>query len=165
MSNLVTLGQIRWDQQLQFFSKISILDFYSNIFPSLGSYIEQPVQATCKSQNWSIKTTSLLERPRYVIVDFQTKRKNLNKANYSNFDHNQYEIIFKFGCVSIYYNIWNLNFDTNEYALSYHNFTEFIKSYRGENNNDIYVFPEEYRERSPLFVFNCLYQEETIKNY
>lgn len=134
------------------------------IFFRAWDLIEQPVQAACKSQNWSIKTTSLLERPRYVIVGFQTKRKNINTANYSNFDHCSITNMKLYLNSDVYpYNNWNLDFATNEYGISYHNFTEFIKSYRGEKTNDIYISPHEYKEKSPLFVFNCLYQEETIK--
>ena len=59
---------------------------YFPIFFRQWDFIEQPVQAASKSQNWTIKTTSLMERPRYVL-EFQTKKENRNSENYSIFDH------------------------------------------------------------------------------
>ena len=56
-----------------------------------------------------------------------------------------------------------MNFDEDQYALAYHYFTQFSKSCYGENCNDVYTNVTEYKEKSPLFVFSCLHQEEAIK--
>ena len=36
---------------------------------------------------WTVKTTSHLEKPRYIIIVFQTNRKNQPAVNASHFDH------------------------------------------------------------------------------
>lgn len=132
------------------------------IFFRSWDLIEQPVQAQSKSQNWAIKSTSLLERPRFVIVAFQTKRKDLATADYSNFDHCSITNMQLFLNSNVYpYNKWNLDFDTGNYTLAYHYFTEFVKTYYDENRivNQSIV---DYKAKCPIFVFDCLHQEETM---
>lgn len=151
-------------------AKLEILKFVDKahhfpIFFRAWDFIEQPVQAGNKSQSWTIRTTSLLERPRYVIVGFQTKRKNQPSVNYSNFDHCSITNMKLFLNSNFYpYNNWNLNFDTDQFALAYHYFTEFGKSYYYNENHSPVISANEYKSTAPLFVFNCLHQEESIKS-
>jgi hypothetical protein len=48
---------------------------------------DYPVLPTTNKHVWTVKTTSQLEKPRYVIVAFQTNRRNQPVKNASNFDH------------------------------------------------------------------------------
>lgn len=133
------------------------------IFFRTWDLIEQPVQAQSKSQNWAIKTTSLLERPRFVIVAFQTKRKNLDSADYTNFDHCSITNMQLFLNSNVYpYNKWNLDFDAGTYGIAYHYFTEFTKAYHDDENRTIYQTLDNYKSLCPIFVFDCLHQEETM---
>lgn len=133
------------------------------IFFRQWDFIEQPIQASGRSQSWTVKTTSLLERPRYVILAFQTKRKNQNSTNYSLFDHCNITNVKLYLNSNVYpYNNLNLNFENDQYSLAYHYFTEFSKSYYNENHK-VMTSMADFKNECPLFVFNCLHQEENIK--
>ena len=48
---------------------------------------EYPILPQSSKHIWTVKTSSQLEKPRFVILGFQTNRNNQAKANASNFDH------------------------------------------------------------------------------
>ena len=48
---------------------------------------EYPTFPTSTRHVWTIKTSTQLEKPRFVILGFQTNRKNQNSANASLIDH------------------------------------------------------------------------------
>ena len=48
---------------------------------------ENPMLLTLTRHVWAVKTSSALEKPRFVILGFQTNRQNKKNQNASHFDH------------------------------------------------------------------------------
>ena len=72
--------------------KIQLLNFIGKDLPITMSFrswelYEYPPLPTTSRRIWTVKTSTQLEKPRYVILGFQTGRKN-NRRRYANhFDH------------------------------------------------------------------------------
>ena len=48
---------------------------------------ENPILPTTTRHVWAVKTSSALEKPRFVVLGFQTNRRNKKDQNASHFDH------------------------------------------------------------------------------
>ena len=48
---------------------------------------EYPMLPITSNHVWTVKTSTQLEKPRFVILGFQTNRKNVSSRNASHFDH------------------------------------------------------------------------------
>lgn len=129
---------------------------------------EYPLLPKAKLQTWSIKTTTQLEKPRYVILAFQTGRKNTLAKETSNFDHCKLTNV-KLYLNSQYYPYDNLNlsFDTNRYALLYDMYARFKTSYYGGECGKWTVptlTPTDFKQYAPLVVIDCSKQNESVKS-
>ena len=83
---------------------------------------------------WTVKTSNQLEKPRYVILAFQTARNNELEANASEFDHCDISNFRLFFNTQYYpYRNLNLNIVNNQFALLYEMFGNFRASYYGES--------------------------------
>lgn len=112
---------------------------------------------------WTIKTTSQLETPRFVIVGFQTNRKNNVALNSSLFDHiDLRNIRLHLNSESYPYHSLDLNFENNQYAILYDMYSKFQMSYYNTANCPILSY-EEYKTKAPLIVLDCRFQLETIR--
>lgn len=127
------------------------------------SYCELPVLQTT-SNIWSVKTTTQMEKPRYIIVGFQTNRKNQLKANCSKFDSANITDLKVFLNSEKYpYDDLNLNFNINNFGVLYDMYVDFQTSYYGK------IFPEpclsmdRFKNDAPLFVIDCSRQNDSIK--
>lgn len=115
---------------------------------------------------WNVKTTHQLNRPRYIIIGFQTDR-NLNcDRDASYFDH------CKISDVKVYlnsecypYDNYNLDFDNgNNHELYYH-FTKIHSSYYNgaESFNSIELNEKNFDNRF-IFAFDCTRADESLLN-
>jgi hypothetical protein len=124
---------------------------------------EQPLLQETQRQSWSIKTTTQLETPRYVIVGFQTDRKNNVLKDMSKFDHCHLENIKLYLNSEMYpYDNLNLNFDNNQFALLYEMYADFQKSYY-ETKSEPVLTPIDFKNFAPLCIIDCSKQKETTK--
>ena len=89
----------------------------------LFEYILLP---TTPKHVWTVKTTNQLEKPRFVILIFQTNRKGQRAENASRFDHCNISDV-KLFLNSQYYLYRNLNSDLtrNQYAVLYDMYANF----------------------------------------
>ena len=112
---------------------------------------------------WAIKTTSQIEKPRYVIIGLQTARKNDLNKDMSCFDHCNIRDVKVF-LNSTYYPYENLNtkFKEGNYSLIYEQYVRFQQSYYGRRAEPLLSF-KEFREIAPLYVIDCCRQNETLK--
>jgi hypothetical protein len=114
-------------------------------------------------ETWSVKTTSNVERPRYVIVGFQTKRKNEPTADCSKFDHcNLRNVKLYINSETYPYDNLNLKFAKDQYGEAYVQYVNFMKSYYGENTSHPILSYAQFKTY-PLFVIDCSKQNETSK--
>ena len=90
---------------------------------------EYPTLPSSTRHVWTVKTSTQLEKPRFVIVGFQTNRKNQNSANASLFDHCNLRDV-KLFLNSQYYSYGNMNIDIDldQFAILYM-FANFQQSY------------------------------------
>lgn len=125
---------------------------------------EYPLLPQTTKHTWSIKTSSQIEKPRYVIIGLQTNRKNLAAADMSRFDHCSLRDV-KVYLNSTYFPYENLNvsFSDSKYALIYEQYVKFQQSYYGRRSEPLLSGPE-FLEKAPLFVIDCSRQSENLKS-
>ena len=81
---------------------------------------EYPLLPKTTKHSWSVKTSSQLEKPRYVILGLQTNRKNNRTKDCSVFDHCKVTNVTLFLNSQYYpFESLNLKFDQNKYSILY----------------------------------------------
>lgn len=124
---------------------------------------EYPLLPKTKKHSWSVKTTSQLEKPRYVILGLQTAKKNVKDKDCSTFDHCKLSNVTLFlNSQSFPYDTLNLKFDQNKYNILYEMYTKFRQSYYGAPIDPLLNIVE-FKEKAPLYVIDCSRQNETLK--
>lgn len=111
-------------------------------------------------QSWTIKTSSQLEKPRYVIVAFQTDRKNQLKKDISSFD------ACAVSNIKLYLNSQYYPYDkqNGDMTIFYEMFTRFQNSYYGQTTRWSALTLSEFKSKTPLYVIDCSRQNDSIKS-
>lgn len=115
---------------------------------------------------WSVKTTSQANKPRYVIVGFQTGRSDNIRTDSSRFDHCNITDVKLFLNTACYpYDNMKLDFEKNDYHEIIMQFFEIQKSYYNgaEAYNPIGVSYKVFKEHC-LFTFDCTRTEDSLVN-
>lgn len=120
---------------------------------------EFPELPTTTRQSWTVKTSSQLEKPRYVILALQTGRVNTLAKDAAVFDMCSLTEV-KLFLNSQYYPYDNLRGDT---ALMYEMYARFQSSYYG-NINPLPILSRKHFETCPMFVIDCSKQTEALKS-
>lgn len=121
---------------------------------------EYPKLPETTLQSWTIKTSSQLEKPRYVVVAFQDDRKNKISKDMSSFD----------GCkiqnIKLYLNSQYYPYDkqNGDVTLFYENFARFQSSYYGQKTRWPSVTLAKFKENATLYVIDCSHQNDSIKS-
>ncbi|KAK9718375.1 hypothetical protein QE152_g23218 [Popillia japonica] len=126
---------------------------------------ELPSLRKTKTDVWPIKTSTNLEKPRYVIVTFQTARKDSLTADASKFDHASLtNLKLHLNADSFPYDNMNLQINENKYAAAYRNrmYASFQSSYYNGNNQPLLSY-EKFKECA-LYVIDCANQKEAVKS-
>lgn len=124
---------------------------------------EHPALPASDSQSWTIKSTTQLEKPRYIIVGFQTGRKGSGDVSASEFDACDLTDIKLFINEEVYpYGNLNINFTENHYARLYHMYAKFRQGYYGKGVKPL-LNPETYKSKAPIAVIDCSHQDDTLK--
>ena len=115
---------------------------------------------------WSVKTSSHLNKPRYVIVGFQTNRSNNAALSAAVFDHCDIsDVKLHLNSESYPYENMNLNFEQNNYLQAYLNFAKFQNSYYHDRHN---MGPdwtyEGFKKQPTVFVIDCSRPNKAIKS-
>lgn len=125
---------------------------------------EYPLLQTTQQHTWTVKTSTQLEKPRFVILAFQTDRKNQKAKDVSRFDHcNLTDIKVHLNSESYPYDDLNIKFDRDQYALLYDMFMKFQSTYYGRHAQS-FISLENFKSNAPLFVIDCSHQNESIKS-
>lgn len=111
---------------------------------------------------WSVKTCTNVESPRYVIVAFQTDRKDREKQDIVYFDNIDISNI-KLCINSEYYPYEDLKLDftARKYAEAYHMYTQFSKIFA---SNDRPILDFVAFNSHALFVIDCSKRNDSIKS-
>lgn len=126
---------------------------------------EFPLLPQTTRHSWTIKASSHLERPRFIIFALQTEKKNVNTRNNSHFDHcNLTNIKLHLNSEIYPYDSLNLNFDNKQWAILYEMYAQFQQSYYYKNQSEPCLSPAKYLENAPLVVIDCSHQNEIVKS-
>lgn len=125
---------------------------------------EYPILPESNQHVWTVKTVSQLEKPRYVIIGFQTNRKNQNTMNMTGFDHCNMTNVKLFLNSECYpYDNLNLNYKKNAYALLYDMYSRFHQSYFNRQSAPLFSYSD-FKKIAPLIVIDTSRQNESMKS-
>lgn len=170
----ISISKIMWrvphikvddHMQLKMYKQIESNEFISVAYRSWDLY-EYPALPITDKHVWAVKTTSHLARPRYVILAFQTNRANNIALSANLFDHIQLTDARLYLNTECYpQESIQTNFPHGKCAIAYNNYTKFKESYyhdgSGYPSDPIMTYADWIS--SPIFVFDCSRQSESLK--
>ncbi|XP_075213720.1 uncharacterized protein LOC142319930 [Lycorma delicatula] len=119
---------------------------------------EYPTLPVSKDVIWTVKTTTQMEKPHYVIIGFQTSRKKDATKRASNFDIISLNNI-RLYLNSVYYPYEHIQGDN---IILYEMFKSFYKSYYNRDSEAALITPSKYYA-IPLIFIDCSKQNDTLK--
>lgn len=126
---------------------------------------ELPALRETASDIWAIKTTTNLERPRYIIIGFQNNASSNNRSNdITKFIHANINNIRLYLNSEVFpYERWNLDFDKRLDSAAYYAYENFQRSYYEKDMSEPMMDLGEFRQ-NPLFVIDCSHQPDAVKS-
>lgn len=123
-----------------------------------------PLLSQTTSHTWTIKSSTKLETPRFVMLAFQTGKKNKDDQNASHFDHTQLASVKLYlNGVQFPYDNVTADFNANRYATLYHMFSDFPRAYYNRSEDSLIAF-DKFKSECPIVVINCSHQNEVLKS-
>ena len=124
---------------------------------------ELPAYPKTTRHTWSVKTSSNLEKPRYIIFGFQTDRDGKARKRTDEFDHCKLKNLKVFLNSEYYpYGDLNLDFENGDVSKAYEMFVRFRESYYN-TMVDPMVSRVDFINKYPLIVIDCSRQNESVK--
>ena len=127
---------------------------------------EQTTLAQTFNPTWRLSVTGGVEKPRWIIIGFQTNRIDTQLQNPAVFDH----LSLKNAYVTLNSERYPMsdiitNFDKNEYIKLYSMFDDFKKEYYGIDSlvGGTQVNVAAYKSLYPIIVFDVRKQNEKLK--
>ncbi|XP_074033315.1 uncharacterized protein isoform X1 [Leptinotarsa decemlineata] len=126
---------------------------------------ELPTLRDTSSDIWAVKTTSSLERPRYIIIGFQnTDQSEDMSKDVTKFTHvNINNIRLSLNSEVYPYERWNLDFDKKLDSSAYYAYENFQRSYYDKTMSEPMMDIGSFRN-NPLFIIDCSHQPEAMKS-
>lgn len=125
---------------------------------------EYPLLPRTTKHTWSMKTSTQIEKPRYVIIGLQTNRKNDAHKDMSQFDHcNLRDVKVYLNSTYFPYDSMNVSFANDNIAILYEQYVRFQQSYYGRRPEPL-LSAKEFKEFAPLFVIDCSRQNDNLKS-
>ena len=126
---------------------------------------EYPTLPMSNSHSWIVKTSSQLEKPRFIIFALQNNKKDKKEEDSSKFDHcNVSDFKIYLNSEAYPYEDLNVKFSENRFGNIYEMYSLFQKFYYYKNDGEPLLTPSEFKDIAPIFVINCSYQNESIKS-
>lgn len=124
---------------------------------------EWPILPITQRQTWAVKTSSQLEKPRYVIFALQTNKRPNITANAGTFDHCKLTNVKLFLNSQFFpYDNLNVMFSKNRFGILYDMYARFQSSYYGRTNSPL-LTPKVFKSIAPIVVIDCSKQNESVK--
>lgn len=124
---------------------------------------EYPLLPKTTKHTWAVKTSSQLEKPRYVIFGLQTNRKNSKTLDCSVFDHCNLTNVTLFLNSQYYpYDSLNLKFNEDKYAILYETYAKFRQSFYNLPIDPLLDL-QNFKSKAPFFIIDCSKQNENLK--
>lgn len=127
---------------------------------------EYPVLPQTDKHIWSVKASSQLNTPRYVIIAFQTNRNRIvsDKSRFDNCGLSDLKVYLNSECYP--YESLNLNFTNQQVAVLYDMYSKFQESFYHDRPASCaapMLTLTEFRENAPIVVIDCSHQNEALK--
>lgn len=154
------------DADVMLYRKLNDRDLKTIRIPyRMWDLYELPTLRQTSHDIWAIKTTTTMERPRYVIVGFQnTSFSESRKDDVTKFTSADISNIRLYLNSEVYpLERWNLDFNKKMDTLAYYAYEDFQKSYYKKDCVEPMLSLAEFRE-NPLFVIDCSIQPRPIKS-
>ena len=120
-----------------------------------------------KTFTWRLGIRSAPEKPRYIMIAFQTNRENNQEKNVSTYDHCGLTNIYVLLNNSRYPAIdFNASFAKNHYAGMYKNLADFTEKFYGLDPLAVQclgVDPLNFKNLFPIFIVDVSKQSERLK--
>lgn len=117
-----------------------------------------------KEINWTVKTTNQMEKPRFVVLAFQTARNNNIAKDPSAFDNvNLKNMKVYLNSICFPYESLNVDFPSKKIIPLYLMYSAFQESYYGKVSEPFLSY-DEYLETAPIVVVDCSKQSELWKH-
>ena len=125
---------------------------------------EYPLLPTTTSHTWTVKSSTKLETPRFILLAFQTGRKNDDDKNASKFDHCTISSmkLYLNGIQFPYDNI-AADFSNNRYVRLYHMFSYFAQAYYNRDQGSVISY-DNFKAICPIVAIDCSNQNEVLKS-
>lgn len=124
---------------------------------------EYPLLPETSKHSWAIKTSSQIEKPRYIIIGLKTNRKNVADKDITHFDHCNLRDVKVFLNSNYFpYESFDVSFSSEKFAILYEQYAKFQQSYYNRVQAPL-LSPQDFKNKSPLFVIDCSRQNETLK--
>lgn len=128
---------------------------------------ELPIIPQTTRHNWSVKTTTQLTKPRFVVIAFQTNKNFVVNSDASRFDHcDILDLKLVMNNQRFPYDSLNLNFAEEEFRYHelYHLFLQVQQSYYNgpPSTHPLPSFSSFLNH--PIFAFDCSRTDESIKS-
>ncbi|VVC38050.1 Hypothetical protein CINCED_3A014564 [Cinara cedri] len=125
---------------------------------------EYPFLPQNTTHSWKVKTTNKLEKPRFVIIGFQTDRKNSETKPMSCFDNCRVKNLKVYlNSETFPYEDFQNDFTKNKIATVYRAYAEFQKSYYGRDNVTPLLTRSEFKTYAPIIVIDMSRQNDNLK--
>jgi|GEM_PF-5767780 hypothetical protein len=126
---------------------------------------ELPTLRKTATDIWAIKTTNSLERPRYIIIGFQSTDSSDNRSkDVTQFVHADISNIRTYLNSEVYpYERWNLDFGKKLDSAAYYAYENFQRGFYGKDNCEPMMDIGEFR-KNPLFIIDCSHQQDAMKS-
>ena len=115
---------------------------------------------------WRLSIAAGIEKPRYIVVGFQSPAVNAAETNYAVFNANVQVInaYVELNSERFPSNDYITNYDNNHYAQFYNSFKEFKKNYSADEDENDCISYQSYKKLFRLYVFDVSKQSERLKN-
>lgn len=126
--------------------------------------VEYPQLMETSSLMWAVKTVPHMNRPRFVVVGFQTDRKNVTVPDAASFDRCNITSLRLHLNSQIYpYNMSELNIESGTFSELYEMYARIQSSYyNGAEVQNLFALGYGGFQRSPLFAFDTSRADESL---
>ena len=171
----IFLEQVSWSipyVKVEPLSKVRLMEIIENKINIPVSFTARTVEsisvpANCTQFNWRLSTTGGVEKPRWIIIGFQTDKITTQAQNPAVFDH----LSLTNACIEINSERYptfdlNVNFTTNRYLKLYKMFNDFKQEYYGISSlvGGTQVNLPAFKTLFPIIVFDVRQQDEKLKS-
>jgi hypothetical protein len=125
---------------------------------------EYPTLPTTQHHIWNVRTTSQLEKPRYIILALQTDKQHQITKDPSKFDNCNITSLKVHLNSEVYpYEDIHLDFDSNRYSRAYEMYNNFRYNYYNSSTLESLTSWSNFKAETPIFIIDTRYQNDNLK--